>query len=131
MSVSVRRHAGVALVALATFALLAFAAAATADAKAKKSKRGSSELNVMSFNLRFASDTPPNSWPERRPVMRELLRRERPHLIGTQEGLYELCRRVRYAAEGSALARATGPVGGLSRGGEARAGRHSQSRLSR
>jgi hypothetical protein len=41
----------------------------------------------MSFNLRFASDTPPNSWPERRPVMRELLRQERPQLLGTQEGL--------------------------------------------
>jgi endonuclease/exonuclease/phosphatase family metal-dependent hydrolase len=93
MSVSVRRHAGVALVALAAFVLLAFAAAAPAGAKVK-GKQGSSELHVMSFNLRFASDTPPNSWPERRPVMRELLRRERPHLIGTQEGLYEQLRDI-------------------------------------
>ncbi|HSK33700.1 MAG TPA: endonuclease/exonuclease/phosphatase family protein [Propionicimonas sp.] len=46
------------------------------------------ELHVMSFNLRFASDTPPNSWPERRPVVASLLERERPHLIGTQEGLH-------------------------------------------
>ncbi|WP_369207158.1 endonuclease/exonuclease/phosphatase family protein [Streptomyces sp. PU-14G] len=45
-------------------------------------------LRVMSFNLRYASDTPPHSWPERRPVTRALLHRERPHLIGTQEGLY-------------------------------------------
>ncbi|NGO72639.1 endonuclease/exonuclease/phosphatase family protein [Streptomyces sp. SB3404] len=42
----------------------------------------------MTFNLRYASDTPPNSWPERRPVTRALLHRERPHLLGTQEGLY-------------------------------------------
>jgi endonuclease/exonuclease/phosphatase family metal-dependent hydrolase len=42
----------------------------------------------MSFNLRYASDTEPNSWPRRRPVMAELLRAELPTVIGTQEGLY-------------------------------------------
>jgi endonuclease/exonuclease/phosphatase family metal-dependent hydrolase len=52
------------------------------------------ELHVMSFNLRFASDTPPNSWPQRRPVMRNLLRRERPDLLGTQEGLYQQLREI-------------------------------------
>lgn len=46
-------------------------------------------LRTMSFNLRFASTTEPNSWAVRRPVTRELLRRARPHLIGTQEGLYQ------------------------------------------
>lgn len=45
-------------------------------------------LHVMSFNLRYAADTTPNSWAERRPVMRELLRREQPTVLGTQEGLY-------------------------------------------
>ncbi|MFE2184607.1 endonuclease/exonuclease/phosphatase family protein [Streptomyces sp. NPDC059455] len=45
-------------------------------------------LAVMTFNLRYASDTEPNSWGQRRPVMRELLRQARPHLLGTQEGLY-------------------------------------------
>ncbi|WTT96918.1 endonuclease/exonuclease/phosphatase family protein [Streptomyces sp. NBC_00076] len=45
-------------------------------------------LEVMTFNLRFASTTEPNSWAARRPVMRELLRREAPDVIGTQEGLY-------------------------------------------
>ncbi|MFG2192032.1 endonuclease/exonuclease/phosphatase family protein [Streptomyces sp. NPDC048639] len=49
---------------------------------------GDRELRTMTFNLRYASDTQPNSWAERRPVMRELLRRERPHLLCTQEGLY-------------------------------------------
>ncbi|NUP15560.1 MAG: endonuclease/exonuclease/phosphatase family protein [Streptomyces sp.] len=45
-------------------------------------------LQAMSFNLRFASTTEPNSWTVRRPVMRELLRREAPHVIGTQEGVF-------------------------------------------
>jgi endonuclease/exonuclease/phosphatase family metal-dependent hydrolase len=52
------------------------------------------ELHVMSFNLRYASDTPPNSWPERRPVVERLLEQERPHLIGTQEGLYQQLRDI-------------------------------------
>jgi endonuclease/exonuclease/phosphatase family metal-dependent hydrolase len=70
-------------------ALLACALLAAAPAEAKPR-----DLHVMSFNLRFASDTPPNSWPERRPVMRRLLREELPHLIGTQEGLYEQLRDI-------------------------------------
>ncbi len=49
---------------------------------------GGRALRVMTFNLRYASDSRPNSWAERRPVMRSLLRHEAPHLLGTQEGLY-------------------------------------------
>lgn len=45
-------------------------------------------LETMTFNLRFASDTPPHSWPERRPVVAECLRQCAPDLIGTQEGLW-------------------------------------------
>jgi endonuclease/exonuclease/phosphatase family metal-dependent hydrolase len=45
-------------------------------------------LTVMTFNLRYASATPPNAWPQRRPVVRDLLREYAPDLIGTQEGLY-------------------------------------------
>lgn len=45
-------------------------------------------LCVMTFNLRYASPTPPNSWPERRPVMRDCIRHVGPDLIGTQEGLF-------------------------------------------
>ncbi len=44
-------------------------------------------LKIMSYNLRFAGKTPPNSWPERRPLMAKLLQAEAPDLIGTQEGL--------------------------------------------
>jgi endonuclease/exonuclease/phosphatase family metal-dependent hydrolase len=45
-------------------------------------------LEVMTFNLRYASPDPPNAWPVRRPVVRELLQQEGPDLVATQEGLY-------------------------------------------
>jgi endonuclease/exonuclease/phosphatase family metal-dependent hydrolase len=44
-------------------------------------------VEVMTFNLRYAHPAP-NSWAERRPVVRALLELERPDLIGTQEGLH-------------------------------------------
>lgn len=45
-------------------------------------------LRVMTFNLRFASEQPPHAWPARRPVMRHVIERAAPDVIGTQEGLY-------------------------------------------
>ncbi len=45
-------------------------------------------LRVMTFNLRYASASPPNAWAARRPVMRECIRSCAPDLMGTQEGLY-------------------------------------------
>lgn len=51
-------------------------------------------LHVMSFNLRYASPTGPNSWPRRRPALAELLRTEQPTVIGTQEGLYQQLRDI-------------------------------------
>lgn len=54
------------------------------------------ELHVMTFNLRYASDTQPNSWADRRPVMKRLLLQELPHLIGTQEGLYQQLRDIQF-----------------------------------
>ncbi len=51
-------------------------------------------LHVMSFNLRFASARPPNSWRQRRPAVARLLRREQPTVLGTQEGLYRQLRDV-------------------------------------
>jgi endonuclease/exonuclease/phosphatase family metal-dependent hydrolase len=92
------RRRGIRTAAAAALALPLAARAATAQAApvAGRDARGaetsgereSGALRVMTFNLRYASDTRPHSWPERRPVTRALLRRERPHLIGTQEGLY-------------------------------------------
>lgn len=57
-------------------------------------ERAGRRLEVMSYNLRYASTTPPNTWADRRPVARELLRRARPHVIGTQEGLYQQVRDI-------------------------------------
>lgn len=45
-------------------------------------------IAVMTFNLRYADTKPPNAWAERLPVVRELIERAAPDLIGTQEGLY-------------------------------------------
>jgi endonuclease/exonuclease/phosphatase family metal-dependent hydrolase len=51
-----------------------------------KAQPENSTLSVMSFNVRFASNYPPNAWPDRRPVMQECLRASAPDVIGTQEG---------------------------------------------
>ncbi|MFF7986850.1 endonuclease/exonuclease/phosphatase family protein [Streptomyces sp. NPDC007901] len=56
--------------------------------------RRAPRLDVMTFNLRYASSAEPNSWSDRRPVMRELLRRANPQVIGTQEGLYQQLRDI-------------------------------------
>ncbi|KUO05354.1 endonuclease/exonuclease/phosphatase family protein [Streptomyces caeruleatus] len=76
-----------AVLAAAVTAPLSSTALPTSSASAgEPDTRG--HLRAMSFNLRFASTTEPNSWAVRRPVMRELLRREAPHVIGTQEGVF-------------------------------------------
>jgi endonuclease/exonuclease/phosphatase family metal-dependent hydrolase len=46
------------------------------------------EVHVMSFNIRLPVDEPPRSWMERRRLVRDLLRGERPTLLGTQEGTF-------------------------------------------
>ncbi|MEO6183076.1 MAG: endonuclease/exonuclease/phosphatase family protein [Verrucomicrobiota bacterium] len=47
-----------------------------------------SVLRVMSFNLRYASTNQPNAWTDRRPIMKDCLRKTDPDIIGTQEALY-------------------------------------------
>jgi endonuclease/exonuclease/phosphatase family metal-dependent hydrolase len=49
---------------------------------------GGDSLQIMTFNLRFAAESGPHSWPRRRPVLADLLRLEQPTVLGTQEGLY-------------------------------------------
>lgn len=44
-------------------------------------------LDVMTFNLRYAHPRP-NAWADRRPVVRALLEREAPDIVGTQEGVH-------------------------------------------
>ncbi|MEV7289036.1 endonuclease/exonuclease/phosphatase family protein [Streptomyces sp. NPDC093252] len=88
----VTRRTGLKSALAATVAVPLSGAALTAAASADE--RPGNRLEVMSFNLRYASTAEPNSWSVRRPVMRALLRRERPHLIGTQEGLYQQVRDI-------------------------------------
>jgi endonuclease/exonuclease/phosphatase family metal-dependent hydrolase len=45
-------------------------------------------LKVMSYNLRYASTSKPNAWPDRRPIMKDCLQKSDPDIIGTQEGVY-------------------------------------------
>lgn len=46
------------------------------------------DLRVMTYNLRYASQKPPNEWPARRPIMKSLIAKTAPDVFGTQEGLY-------------------------------------------
>lgn len=49
-------------------------------------------LTVMTYNLRFASPSPPNAWPQRRPLVAELIQNIAPDVLGTQEGVYSQLR---------------------------------------
>lgn len=67
--------------------LLTGIATATAEPAPVLGPAQGDSLHLMSFNLRFAANTGPNSWRQRRAVMAELLNRELPTVLGTQEGL--------------------------------------------
>jgi endonuclease/exonuclease/phosphatase family metal-dependent hydrolase len=45
-------------------------------------------IRVMSFNVRYASTNQPNAWVDRRPIMKECLRKMDADIIGTQETTY-------------------------------------------
>lgn len=51
-------------------------------------------LKVMSYNLRYAAPLGENSWPVRRPILKQCIEKNDPDLIGTQEGLYHQLRNV-------------------------------------
>ncbi|HUG09699.1 MAG TPA: endonuclease/exonuclease/phosphatase family protein [Opitutaceae bacterium] len=68
-------------IALILFALLAGVSGAEDAAPAL-------ELRLMTYNLRYASTQQPHAWPDRRPLMAELITRESPDIIGTQEGVF-------------------------------------------
>jgi len=70
------------------------AASATFGTTATNSTSAPLQLCVATFNLRYASTEKPNSWPERRPVMRDCLRQLAPDLMGTQEGLLQQLRDI-------------------------------------
>lgn len=61
----------------------------TTSTHAQSADQASSDaLTVMTYNLRYASANPPNAWPQRRPLMREVIQQISPDVFGTQEGLY-------------------------------------------
>src|SRR5688500_13199473 len=63
-------------------------AGTTTQSPARARSTADDTIKVMTFNVRFASATPPNAWWQRRGVLRDCIREEGPDLIGTQEGLY-------------------------------------------
>jgi endonuclease/exonuclease/phosphatase family metal-dependent hydrolase len=73
-----------AVVALGLISMLTIAAFSPSPAFAAETDT----LRVMTYNLRYASDSPPNSWGERLPVAVAMLGETAPDVIGTQEGLY-------------------------------------------
>jgi len=72
--------------ACCTLVACAFSPDRTRAQDAPKSPNGT--LCAMTYNLRFASPNPPNAWPQRRPLMRELIQNISPDVFGTQEGVY-------------------------------------------
>ena len=62
--------------------LFGFSALSTSGAESLK-------LEAMTFNLRYASEQPPNTWSARRPVVAEVLAQTKPDIIGTQEGVWQ------------------------------------------
>jgi endonuclease/exonuclease/phosphatase family metal-dependent hydrolase len=67
----------------------ALAQQSAADEKgAAASAEATDPLGVMTYNLRYASDRPPNAWPQRLPVAVAMLRELAPDIVGMQEALY-------------------------------------------
>ncbi|WP_406369757.1 endonuclease/exonuclease/phosphatase family protein [Streptomyces sp. NBC_00647] len=84
----VTRRVGLRTAVVTTLAMPLLAVPLFGTESASATWRARPRLDVMTFNLRYASRVGPNSWKVRRPVMRELLRGETPHVLATQEGLY-------------------------------------------
>ncbi|MEU7411217.1 MULTISPECIES: endonuclease/exonuclease/phosphatase family protein [Streptomyces] len=89
----VTRDRGLRTASAATTAVPLSSTALSVGPAAARGPRGG-PLRVMSFNLRHAGTAVRHSWVTRRPVTRALLRRERLHVIGTQEGLYRQLRDI-------------------------------------
>jgi len=85
-----REHALLALVV--SVAIIAGCAGGAAPTPARVAGSGTAQLSAMTFNIRYAHTQPPDLWPDRLPVITDLIERRRPDLIGTQEGLYHQLR---------------------------------------
>jgi len=80
-----RRQFGVGTCAAA----MGWAGASRAAAREKTwGDKGREALDLMTFNLRYASATGANRWSVRRPCVAAVLREQRPDVVGTQEGLF-------------------------------------------
>jgi len=85
----VRRSQGFTLIELlVVVAIIAILAALPTPAQSTN-PASPATLTVMTYNLKFGSTNPPNAWPTRRPIMREIIQQIAPDVFGTQEGLYE------------------------------------------
>ncbi len=62
--------------------------ASVSSAESQNPAQDPNDLCVMTYNLRYASPVPPHAWPQRRPIMAELIRNTAPDVLGTQEGIY-------------------------------------------
>ena len=67
--------------------LLFIALALCTEVQAQKSDT-STTINVMTFNIRYASNFGANAWPKRRNGVVQVIRDKKADLIGTQEGLH-------------------------------------------
>jgi hypothetical protein len=74
---------------LVLFVALAFGPRLAAAQAPSVAHAADTPLTVMTYNLKFASASPPHAWPTRRPLMREVILQVAPDVFGTQEGLYE------------------------------------------
>lgn len=84
---SAARHRIGRVIACGSILLSTWASIARADSSPRPAATPI-ELTIATFNLRYASDKSPNSWPERRPAMKACIDRMSADAIGTQEGLY-------------------------------------------
>jgi Metal-dependent hydrolase len=57
--------------------------------KVSAATNDSVQLRVVTYNLRYASSSGPNSWPQRRPLVREVVESLSPDIMGTQEGVLD------------------------------------------
>lgn len=80
--------------ALAASVALPLSSTALPPEPASARERPGRPLEVMSSDPRFASTAGPHSWAARRPVTLLLLRREQPHVVGTQEDLHQQLRDI-------------------------------------
>src|SRR5690606_22450546 len=47
------------------------------------------KLRIMTYNLRLNVDPSPNSWDERKSLIADIIHRESPDIIGTQEPVFQ------------------------------------------